>query len=210
MDNYIEFCRYTKKLGRNTVLSEINLNIEEGTVIWLKGKNGSGKTMLLRAMSGLILPDNGSVKVAGEELNVKKRFPEDMGILIEHAGFWKNYTAFQTLRVLSEIRKVIGDREIKESLERVGLNPYERKKVGKFSLGMKQKLAIAQAIMEKPQLILLDEPTNSLDHESVEVVRKIIAEENRRGATIIIASHIDEDIKDIYKGTVELDNGKIC
>ena len=209
MENIIEINNYTKKIKNNIVLDRVDLNVKQGTILWLKGKNGSGKTMLLRAMCGLILPDEGTVWVNGRSLDHKKRFPENTGILIEHTNFWKNYTAFETLKILAEINHRIDDKTINDTLIRVGLNPNDNKNVGKFSLGMKQKLAIAQAIMESPDLLLLDEPTNALDQESVKIMRQIILEENSRGATIVIASHVAEDIKDICKEIVTIDNGKI-
>ena len=209
MENIIEIKNYTKKLKGNIILDHVDLNVEKGTIIWLKGKNGSGKTMLLRAMCGLIMPDEGEAIVNGTRLNAKQRFPKDTGILIENTRFWKNYTAFETLKILAEINRKIGDDDIRTTLERIGLDPYDRKKVGKFSLGMKQKLAIAQAIMEQPELLLLDEPTNALDQESVNIARKVILEENGRGATVVIASHIEEDIKDLCRETVIIDKGRI-
>lgn len=209
MENIIEITNYTKKLKNNIVLDNINLNVNKGTILWLKGKNGSGKTMLLRAMCGLILPDDGAVWVNGSRLNHKKRFPDNTGILIENTNFWRNYTAFETLKIIAEINHKIDDEAIKETLDRIGLDPYDKKKVGKFSLGMKQKLAISQAIMEKPDLLLLDEPTNALDQESVGLVQRIIQEESARGATIVIASHIEEDIRILYHEVALIDCGKL-
>jgi len=209
MGNIIEIVNYTKKIKHNIVLDNINLKVEQSTIMWLRGKNGSGKTMLLRAMCGLILPDEGSVWVNGRALDHKKRFPDNTGILIENTNFWRNYTAFETLKIIAQINHRIDDEEIKQSLERIGLDPYDKRNVGKFSLGMKQKLAIAQAIMEKPDLLLLDEPTNALDQESVKIMQNIILEENARGTTIVIASHIEEDIRDLCKEMVLIDNGKI-
>jgi len=190
MGNIIEIVNYTKKIKHNIVLDNINLKVEQSTIMWLRGKNGSGKTMLLRAMCGLILPDEGSVWVNGRALDHKKRFPDNTGILIENTNFWRNYTAFETLKIIAQINHRIDDEEIKQSLERIGLDPYDKS-------------------MEKPDLLLLDEPTNALDQESVKIMQNIILEENARGTTIVIASHIEEDIRDLCKEMVLIDNGKI-
>ena len=132
----VEIKNYTKKLKGNIILDHVDLNVEKGTIIWLKGKNGSGKTMLLRAMCGLIMPDEGEAIVNGTRLNAKQRFPKDTGILIENTRFWKNYTAFETLKILAEINRKIGDDDIRTTLERIGLDPYDRKKVGNiFRIG---------------------------------------------------------------------------
>lgn len=165
--------------------------------------------MLFRAVSGLIHPTEGSVKVFGKELGKEISFPESMGLIIENVGFWPYYTGFENLQVLASIRHIISDEEIKESIRRVGLNPEDKRTYKKYSLGMKQRLAIAQVVMEKPELIILDEPTNALDEEAVEAVRHLIREEQKRGATILIASHNREDLKQMCDQYYKMTDGKL-
>lgn len=190
----IEVNDFTKVLKGRTVLSHINLTLNRGGIYGLFGHNGSGKTMLLRAIAGLIVPTEGSVTVFGESLSKNNSFPDSMGLIIENVGFWPYYTGFENLKILASIKKKITDQEIKESIARVGLDPDDKRAYKKYSLGMKQRLGIAQAIMEKPELILLDEPTNGLDDDGIELFRNIIREEQERGATVILASHVKEDL----------------
>lgn len=200
---------FTKKIGEKTVLDHISMEIEAGSSIWIKGINGCGKTMLLRALSGLILPDSGSVSVFGTTLSPKKRFPDDTGIIIENTRFWGNLTGFQTLKVLAGMKDIVGDAELADSLKRVGLDPADKRSVRKYSLGMKQRLAIAQAIMEHPKLLLLDEPLNALDESGCEMVRSIIREEQERGTTIVIASHISEHLEGLFDREIFMKEGRV-
>ncbi|MCD8330789.1 MAG: ABC transporter ATP-binding protein [Lachnospiraceae bacterium] len=209
MNTVVVMENYTKMLRGHRVLDEINLDIERGQILGVTGRNGSGKTMLLRAMCGLIRPDKGKITVMEKELNRRKPFPDSVGVVLENIRFWKNMSGFQTLQTLAAIQNKIGETEIRETLERVGLDPLDRRTVAKYSLGMKQKLAIAQAVMEKPALILLDEPTNALDQESVENFRRLIKEEQARGATIILASHMKEDMEALCDRVIHMEEGKI-
>jgi ABC-2 type transport system ATP-binding protein len=185
-----------KVIKKIPVLNDVDLELEKGNIYGLYGKNGSGKTMLIRMIAGLIIPNSGEVTVFGKTLGKDTSFPENMGLTIENVGFWPNYTGKECLRMVADVRKVIGDEEIDASMKRVGLDPDDKRKYKQYSLGMKQKLAIAQAIMEKPELIMLDEPTNSLDEETVDKLKSILIEEKERGALIIVASH---DREDLYK-----------
>lgn len=186
-----------KTLKGKTVLNHVELELEKGLVHGFFGRNGSGKTMLLRAVSGLIAPDEGYVEVFGRNLTKERAFPESMGIVIENIGLWKHLTARENLRLIADIRGVIGDKEIDEALEAVGLEPDDKRKYKAFSMGMRQKLALAQAIMEKPELLILDEPTNGLDDDAVESFRAVLQQQKQRGATCLVATHQKEDVKDL-------------
>jgi ABC-2 type transport system ATP-binding protein len=165
--------------------------------------------MLIRLIAGLILPTAGEVHVFGKQLGKDTDFPESMGVIIENIGFWPQYTGMECLRLLASIKKKIGNEQIQHSMLRVGLDPEDKRKYYQYSLGMKQKLAITQAIMEKPDLIMLDEPTNSLDGESVQAVRRILAEERERGSLIIVASHNQQDIEILADETIMIAGGVI-
>ena len=205
----VEMTNYQKIIKGNVVLDDINMEIQKNQVVGLVGRNASGKTMILRAICGLIKPTQGQILVYGKELTNKNPFPDNIGVVIENTYFWPNYNAFYTLKIIAKINNKIGDEEIKETLSRVGLDWKNKMDVKKFSLGMRKKLSIAQAIMEKPDLLLLDEPTNALDKESVEKFYKIIDDEKKRGATIIIASHIPEDLERCCDEMKTIDNGRI-
>ena len=207
--SYIEVHKLNKKIKEVQVLEDINMNLDKGKIYGFIGRNGSGKTMLFRAICGLINIDSGYIKISGKELNKDISFPENVGVIIENPGFWSGYTAFENLKILSEIKNIIDDKDIINALDRVGLKDKKDLKYRKFSLGMKQKLAISQAIMEKPDLIILDEPTNGLDEESCIMVRKILLEEKERGATILIASHNKEDIDYLSDKKFKIDNGRL-
>lgn len=203
----IQICDYSKTIKGNCVLNQVNLEIEEGTAIWLTGRNGSGKTMLLRAISGLISPDRGSVAVFGKKLTRRQPFPASVGMVIAEADFWNRMTGFETLKTLASIRNQIGKEEIEQMMHCMGLQPGDRRKVGKYSLGMKKRLAIVQAVMEHPRLLLLDEPTNGLDGEGVERFRKLIWEEKEKGTTIIIASHVDDNMRELFDRIIVMEDG---
>ncbi len=191
----IEAVHLTKVIKGNTILNDINLRLEQGLIHGFYGPNGSGKSMLFRAFTGLIRPTSGEVRLFGKKLGEDMAFPESVGLIIENVGFWKDFTGYENLEMLAGIKKQIGKEEIRRAIQRVGLDPDDKRKYGKYSLGMKQRLAIAQAIMEKPELIILDEPTNALDSEGIDQIRQVILEEKKRGATVCIASHNREDLK---------------
>lgn len=205
----IDVKNYTKFIKKKTILDNVNISFESGKIYGLHGKNGSGKTMLLRAICGLILPTSGEVSIDGKVIGKDIEFPDSVGIIIEDMTMLTDYTAFDNLKILAKIKKIATDEDIRSALENVGLNPDDKKKVKAFSLGMKQKLNIAQAIMEKPKLLLLDEPTNALDEESVKDVRKLLLEMKEQGVLIIIASHNKEDLEVLCDDLVEIYEGRI-
>ena len=199
----------TKKIKGVTILDNVSCEFEGGKIYGITGANGSGKTMLLRLIAGLIKADSGCVYIDDQILKKDIDHPENIGVLIENPNFWKRYTGMETLKLLADIRKQATEDDIKNALVRVGLEPSDKRVVRKYSLGMRQKLGIAQAIMEKPDILLLDEPTNALDKKSVEQVRKIIHEEAERGAIVIIASHNPQDIEGC-SAILAMAEGRVC
>lgn len=193
-ENYIILEGVQKVLKKRPVLKDINLQLERGKVYGFFGRNASGKSMLFRAISGLIVPTAGKVTVFGTCISEKRLFPEDMGLLIENVTFWKSLTGIENLRLVASIRHKATEDDLKEALERVGLDPADKRKYKAYSLGMRQKLALAQAIMEHPKLLILDEPTNGLDEDTIGLFQKMIAEEKAKGTTCLIATHQKEDI----------------
>lgn len=205
----IQLQNVTKRIKENTVLDNVSYTFKSGFVYGLYGQNGSGKTMLLRAISGLINLDSGSIFIDGEKLHDKIKFPPETGIVIENMELLPECSAKRNLQMLAKIKNIADEKDIIFSLERVGLDPDSDKKVKKFSLGMKQRLNIAQAIFENQKIILLDEPTNALDEEAVQLIYKIIREEKSRGATIIVATHHKEDLKEVCDVILKIAEGKI-
>lgn len=199
----------TKKIGRNTVLKDVNLNFKEGTIYGLRGRNGAGKTMLLRAIAGLIKLDSGRILVNNQQIRKEISFPKSLGILIENNNVLPDFTLKKNLQLLAKIKKIATDEMIDDVILRVGLNPNDKRKVRQFSLGMKQRAAIAQAIFEKPDLILLDEPTNAIDVEGVREMRKIFELEKKRGASIILASHNPEDLNVLADEIIVMAEGRV-
>lgn len=205
----IQLQNITKRIKENTVLDNVSYTFKSGFVYGLYGQNGSGKTMLLRAISGLINLDSGSIFIDGEKLHDKIEFPPETGIVIENMELLPECSAKRNLQMLAKIKNIADEKDISFSLERVGLDPDSDKKVKKFSLGMKQRLNIAQAIFENQKIILLDEPTNALDEDAVQLIYKIIREEKSRGATIIVATHHKEDLKEVCDVILKIAEGKI-
>lgn len=205
----IQLQNVTKRIKENTVLDNVSYTFKSGFVYGLYGQNGSGKTMLLRAISGLINLDSGSIFIDGEKLHDKIEFPPETGIVIENMELLPECSAKRNLQMLAKIKNIADEKDIIFSLERVGLDPDSDKKVKKFSLGMKQRLNIAQAIFENQKIILLDEPTNALDEDAVQLIYKIIREEKSRGATIIVATHHKEDLKEVRDVILKIAEGKI-
>ncbi len=179
----------TKKFGDMTALERVNITFEAVKIYGITGRNGSGKTVLFKIIVGYLKPTGGRVIVGDKEIGKDIDFADNMGIIIENPGFLNRYSGYKNLEYLASIRKLIGKEEIRESMERVGLDPDSKKKVGKYSLGMKQRLGIAQAIMENPDILILDEPMNGLDNQGVEEVRGILLGLKEEGKTIILASH---------------------
>lgn len=205
----IQLQNVTKRIKENTVLDNVSYTFKSGFVYGLYGQNGSGKTMLLRAISGLINLDSGSIFIDGEKLHDKIEFPPETGIVIENMELLPECSAKRNLQMLAKIKNIADEKDIIFSMERVGLDPDSDKKVKKFSLGMKQRLNIAQAIFENQKIILLDEPTNALDEDAVQLIYKIIREEKSRGATIIVATHHKEDLKEVCDVILKIAEGKI-
>ena len=209
MAEIISIENLTKKFGDVTVIDNVNLSIERGKIYGIIGRNGSGKTVLFKLITGYLSPTGGRVVVSGKEIGKDIDFADNIGIIIENPGFLKGYTGFKNLAYLAGIRNVIGKEEIRESMEKVGLDPDSNKKVGKYSLGMKQRLGIAQAIMENPEILILVEPMNSLDNQGVEEIRKLLMELRDEGKTIVLASHNKEDIEILCDKVCEMDRGKL-
>ncbi len=199
----------TKRFGEAVALDRITISFEKGKIYGIIGRNGSGKTVLFKTMIGYLKPTGGRVIVGGEEIGKDIDFADNMGIIIENPGFLSRYTGYKNLEYLASIRKLIGREQIRESMERVGLDPDSRKKVGKYSLGMRQRLGIAQAIMENPDILILDEPMNGLDNQGVNDVRNILLELKKEGKTVILASHNKEDIEVLCDSVHEMEHGRL-
>ena len=206
MENKIILRNVTKEIKGKKVLQHVDLELDAGGVYGFFGRNGSGKTMLLRAVAGLIKV-RGKIIVFGKDLSKEAAFPDRLGLLIEKTELWPQYSAMENLELLAQIRNEIGEEEMRTALERVGLDPKDKRPIRTYSMGMKQKLALAQAIMESPRLLLLDEPTNGLDDDAVELFRRIILEEQERGCTILIATHQKEDIAGLCSRSFRMSEG---
>lgn len=200
---------YCKSFKSAEVLKNINLTLESGKVIGLKGKNGSGKTMLMRAISGLILPTSGKVYINDKELGRHISFPPSIGILIENPSFISNYTGFKNLKILASIQNRISDDEIRDAIRKVGLDPDDKRTFKKYSLGMKQRLEIAAAIMERPDIVILDEPINALDEAGAGLIKGLLDELKANGSLIIIACHDTEELNYLSDEIYEIYDGEI-
>ena len=198
----------SKTIKKAQILKDINLELNSGTVYGFTGRNGSGKTMLFRALSGLMCLTEGAVTLDGKTLGRDFSVLPSLGIVLENVGLFTNMTGKENLKYLGLTGR-IGDEEITRALERVGLDPGDRRTYRKYSLGMKQRLAIAQAIMESPDVIMLDEPTNGLDDSGVELIRKLIMEEKQRGAIVLLASHNRDDIRLLADRLYQIEAGEL-
>ena len=196
-----------KRFGTDTVLKDISRSFERGRIHGIVGNNGSGKTVLMKCICGFLIPDGGSITVNGERVGVDVDFPRDMGLIIETPGFLPNVTGMKNLEILASLNKKIGLREIAASMRAAGLDPSMNKPVGKYSLGMRQRLGIAQAIMENPSLLILDEPLNGLDKHGVTEMRQLIKGLKEQGKTILLASHTQGDIDELCDTVCEMDAG---
>lgn len=192
-----------------TILEDITISMKSGMVYGLHGENGSGKTMLMRLISGLIKPTTGKIKINGKSIGKGRDFPISMGLLLENPAFLDGYTGIVNLTLLANLRGNIGKKQIVSSLLRVGLDPNDKRKYKKFSLGMKQKLGIAAAVMEKPELLILDEPFNALDKESAKRVKQIIIEEKERGALILLTCHDEKMLRNLSDKIFFIENGRV-
>lgn len=205
----IKLKNVTKIIGGNTVVNNVNLSMKSGMIYGLCGYNGCGKTMLMRLVSGLIIPTEGEIIIDEKHLGKDMDFPEKMGILIENPAFLGSLSGFENLRLLASIKGHINENKIKETISRVGLNPNDKKKYRKYSLGMKQRLGIAAAVMESPELIILDEPTNALDSSGVEITKNLIKEEKERGALVIMTCHDNMILEEVCDIVYTIENGSI-
>ncbi len=199
----------SKTLKDKTVLQPLDLTVERGTITGFIGRNGAGKTVLFKLICGLLLPSTGTVTVDGVRLGKDADFAPDTGVLIETPGFIGYESGLRNLRDLAAIRKKINTAQVKDAIRAVGLDPEDKKRVGKYSLGMRQRLGIAQAIMEDPALLILDEPMNGLDKDGVADMRVLFRALRNEGKTILLASHSAEDIDLLCDAVYELDNGKM-
>ena len=199
----------TKRYGEQTVLSNINVSFENGKIHGLVGRNGSGKTQLFKVICGYVIPESGNVWVDGKKVGKDVDFPSNIGVLIESPGFLMNYSGLFNLELLAAINTKLTRNEIKKVMGLVGLGDAIKKRVGAYSLGMRQRLGIAQAIMDDPQIIILDEPFNGLDNEGVYSIRKLLLDLKNRGKTIILASHNPYDIEALCDSVYEMDAGVI-
>lgn len=208
--SYININNYSKKINSNIVLNNINLELEKGKIYSLVGSNGSGKTMLIRAISGLITADSGNVFVDGIKVG-EGVYPKSLGLLIENVTMFEYLSAFDNLKMLNNIStNKVDDNEIKKWIELFELNPNDKRTIKKYSLGMRHKVSIIQAFMNKPDLIILDEPTNSLDEHSIQILLHIIKKVNKEcNTTFIIASHDKNCIENISDRIIEMRCGKI-
>jgi ABC-2 type transport system ATP-binding protein len=191
------------------IINSISMKLVSGNVYGFQGINGSGKTMLMRLICGLIYPTKGEIIIDGKRLGKEITFPQSVGLLLENPAFLDSYTGYENLEMLASIKNIITREEIHEAITSVGLDPLDKRKYKKFSLGMKQRLGIAAAIMEKPDILILDEPTNSLDSSGVSLVKTIIAKERGRGAIIILACHDLPVLQDVSDEIFLLEQGKI-
>ena len=206
----IELKNVTKKINGKNVLSNISATFEGACIYGLNGKNGCGKTMLLRMIGGLIIPTSGEIVLDGELMGKEISFPKSVGALIEAPAFLNDVTGFKNLQLLASLQNKIDDKRIKEAIEEVGLNPNDKRTYKKYSLGMKQRLGIACAIMERPDLILLDEPINAIDISGVALIRKVLNRYKEEGALIILACHDKEELYTLSDKIVEMEEGRIC
>ncbi len=209
MESIIKVDKVIKKFGSDIVLGNVSIEFEKGKIYGIVGRNGSGKTVLFKIIIGFLKPTSGRVIVGGKEIGKDTDFAENIGIIIETPGFLSSYSGYKNLEYLASIKNIIGKKEIKESMKRVGLDPDSKKKVGKYSLGMRQRLGIAQTIMENPDILILDEPMNGLDNQGVEDVREILLNLKDEGKSVILASHNKEDIEALCDEVYEMDHGKL-
>ncbi|MFA9379656.1 MAG: ATP-binding cassette domain-containing protein [Acetanaerobacterium sp.] len=199
----------SKVFQQQRALDDVNISFEQGQIHGIIGRNGSGKTVLFKCICGLMLPSSGRILVKNKLIGKDIDVPESVGIIIEAPGFLPQYSGAKNLKLLADIKRTAHSREITDAMVRVGLDPASKKRVGQYSLGMRQRLGIAQAIMEDPELLILDEPMNGLDNAGVEDIRKLLLSLKEQGKTILIASHNREDVEILCDHVYEMDKGRL-
>lgn len=205
----IKISHVSKTIKNNPVIKDVSMELQSGAVYGFKGINGSGKTMLMRLISGLIRPSQGEISMNGKILGKDISFPNSIGVFLENPAFLDAYSGFNNLKLLASIKSVASDDGIRNTLLRVGLDPDSNKKYKKYSLGMKQRLGIAAAIMENPEIVILDEPTNSLDEDGVDLVKHIVRNEKERGALVVVSCHDEEILKGMSDEVFLLEQGRL-
>lgn len=205
----IEIKNIVKNYDNTAILNNVSITFEEGKIYGIIGRNGSGKSVLLKVMSGFVKPESGEVIYDGVDINKEEVFPENVGILLDNGGFIPSLTGFENLSLLASINKKIGDTQINDYLEKVNLTADKNKKYFKYSLGMRKKLGICQAIMENQKYIILDEPFNGIDKDSVNIIFNLFKELKKEGRTFIITSHIEDDIKNLFDEVYKVENGEL-
>lgn len=205
----IEIQNVTKVIRGQTILDHIDLTLDRGHVYGFVGRNGSGKSMLLKSICGFVVPDGGSIRIDGKKLGEDIDFPQDMGLVIEKPAFLPWLSGLDNLRLLAEIRGIVGEDRIREEMRSFGLDPDNKKKVKAYSLGMKQRLGLIQAFMEDPALLILDEPFNGLDRDGVKTVYDRIRERSGPDRLILLCSHIQGDIETLCDTIYEVDSGRV-
>lgn len=205
----IELKNVTKEFDKVEIIKNISLEFETGKIYGLYGRNGSGKSVLMKLICGFLIPTKGKVLINGKDFNAKNEYPDNLRAVIEKPSFFPELTGFENLKLLAKIQNKINDEEIIKALDLVNLIDEKDKKYSKYSLGMKQKLAIAQAIMEDPSILILDEPFNGIEEKSVEKITKFLKEEAKNGKTIIFSTHIKEDLENLADIIYKIDNGTI-
>ncbi|MGN1114675.1 MAG: ABC transporter ATP-binding protein [Oscillospiraceae bacterium] len=209
MNNIISIKNLSLTLGKTKILKNINVEFEENHIHGLVGRNGSGKTMLMKCICGFVKPTSGEIDIDGKRIGIDVDFPSDMGIIIETPGFIPYYSGYKNLKLLAGLKNIIGKDKIRKSMEQVGLDPDLKRHVRKYSLGMRQRLGLAQAIMEDPKILILDEPFNGLDKEGVNYMREYLLTYKDKGKTILLCSHSSEDISVLCDTVYEMDKGEL-
>lgn len=209
MDDIINVKNMDLTIGKNEILKRVNSSFERGKIHGIIGRNGSGKTMLMKCICGFVRPTSGEVFVNGKRIGKDCDFPKNIGVIIETPGFIPYYSGYKNLKLLAELNKKIDSGQIKQAMLQTGLDPELKRHVCKYSLGMRQRLGLAQAIMENPELLILDEPMNGLDKDGVNDMRKYLLDLKSQGKTILIASHSAEDIDVLCDTVCEMDKGSL-
>lgn len=208
-ENIITITNLIKQFGEDIVLDNVSVSFEKGKIHGIVGRNGSGKTVMFKCICGFMPATSGEIIVSGKVIGKDTDVPQNVGIIIEHPGFLPNYDGFHNLKFLAAINGILTDEHIRDTIRLVGLDPNSKKHVGKYSMGMRQRLGIAQAIMENPEILILDEPFNGLDSTGVEEMRALLLSLKEQGKTILVASHYKEDVDYLCDTVIRMDKGHI-